>query len=60
VFRYVYGPERNGVTVCGFPAFDGSVRRRWISVRQTSDLDAAAARARAVALLAAADEVERG
>jgi hypothetical protein len=54
VVRFFVGTERQGVRVSGLQGFDGSVRR-WISVVNATDLDAAGARA--LALLDAADRL---
>ena len=62
--RFFYGTqraERVSVEINGFQNRDGSVRGRWIHVGGTLDrqeLDGAAARELALALIAAADELD--
>lgn len=55
--RFFYGTQRGEVGICGYQNRDGTVHGRSICVDE-QDLDAAAARELARALIATADELD--
>lgn len=56
--RFFWGTRRGAVGICGYQNRDGSICERSISIGREIDLDAAAARELARALIATADELD--